>query len=301
MPGFLARLAQIEGVNFWLTNRIPRRSLTRFMGWFSKIEHPLVRDLSLRVWRMFSDLDLSEARRSDFRSLHDCFTRELKDGARPIHPDPAILTSPCDAIIGACGQVRDGMVIQAKGFPYPIDELLADPLLARRFGEGVYVTMRLTSTMYHRFHAPAECRVRRVTYIPGDVWNVNPVALKRVERLYCRNERAVIRAEVAGGGDVIALVPVAAVLVASIRLHFADVLLHMGYRGPRELVCDATLLKGQEMGWFEHGSTIIVFAPRGYDLCEPVAPGHRIRMGEPLLRLPQSPVPEKATGNSAAS
>lgn len=301
MPGFLARLAQREGVNFWLTNRIPRRSLTRFMGWFSKIEHPLVRDISLRVWRTFSDLDLSEARRSEFRSLHDCFTRELKDGARPIHPDPSILTSPCDAIIGACGRVRDGMVVQAKGFPYPIDELLADPLLARRFQEGVYVTMRLTSTMYHRFHAPADCRVRRVTYIPGDVWNVNPVALKRVERLYCRNERAVIRAEVAGRGDVIALVPVAAVLVASIRLHFADVLLNMGYRGPRELPCDASLLKGQEMGWFEHGSTIIVFAPRGYDLCERVTTGDRIRMGEPLLRLPQAAVPGKATGHSEAS
>src|SRR5499433_4037970 len=86
-----------EDINFLLTNRIPRRLLTRFMGWFSQIEQPLIRELSIATWRLFSDLDLSEARKTRFRSMHDCFTRELKEGARPIDPDPAVLVSPCDA------------------------------------------------------------------------------------------------------------------------------------------------------------------------------------------------------------
>jgi phosphatidylserine decarboxylase len=81
------------------------------------------------------------------------------------------------------------------------------------------------------------------------------------------------------------LVPVAAILVASIRLHFLNVLLHLRYRGPNRMVCDARLTKGQEMGWFEHGSTIIVFAPPGIELCETLREGSRIQMGQALMRI----------------
>ena len=85
---------QQEDINFLLTNRIPRRLLTQFMGWFSKIEQPLVRDASIGLWRLFSDLDLSEAKKTKFASLHDCFIRELKDGARPVDPDPGDRRQP---------------------------------------------------------------------------------------------------------------------------------------------------------------------------------------------------------------
>ena len=105
--GMIAALTQQEDLNFLLTNRIPRAALTRFMGWFSKIENPLVRDASIACWRMFSDLDLSEAKKTEFKSLHDCFTRELKPGLRPPDPDPSIVVSPCDAIIGAFGAIQD--------------------------------------------------------------------------------------------------------------------------------------------------------------------------------------------------
>jgi phosphatidylserine decarboxylase len=115
---------------------------------------------------------------------------------------------------------------------------------------------------------------------------VNPIALKRVEKLFCRNERAVIRTTLAASGHVVTLVPVAAVLVASIRLHFLDIVLNLDHRGPNVMPCSAALRKGEEMGWFEHGSTIIVFAPDGFALCDNVREGARIRMGEPLLWLP---------------
>jgi phosphatidylserine decarboxylase len=281
----IAKVCQQEDVNFLLTNRVPRRLLTQFMGWFSKIENPMVRELSISLWALFSDLDLRESKKLKFKSMHDCFTRELKEGARRVDPDPTILVSPCDAIVGACGTVQGIELLQVKGFPYTLQELLLDPVLVERYRDGQYVTLRLTSSMYHRFHAPHDCRVEQVSYISGDTWNVNPIALKRIEKLFCKNERAVIRTRLAGN-HAVTLVPVAAILVASIRLHFLNVLLDLDHRGPSVWRCDAPFRKGGEMGWFQHGSTIIVFAPRGFALCEKVCEGAEIRMGQPLLRLP---------------
>jgi phosphatidylserine decarboxylase len=280
------RLFEQEDINFLLTNRIPRRLATQFVGWLSQVEQPLVRDASIGLWRLFSDLDLSEATKTHFRSMHDCFTRELKAGARPINPRPEIMVSPCDAIVGACGAIAGTRLYQAKGFPYTLDDLLCDRDLVETYRNGRYVTLRLTAGMYHRFHAPHDCHVDRVTYVSGDTWNVNPIALKRIERLFCKNERAVIRTKLAANGDSVALVLVAAVLVASIRLHVLDVLLNLKHRGPNVFDCDASFHKGDELGWFQHGSTAIVFAPDGYTLCDDVREGARIRMGEPLLRLP---------------
>jgi len=282
----ITRLSQQEDLNFLLTNRIPRRLATHFMGWFSRIEQPLVRDASIGIWRLFSDLDLSEAKKTQFRSMHDCFIRELKDGARPVDADAAALVSPCDAIVGASGAVAGTQLLQIKGFPYTLQDLLDDTELEGLYRDGRYVTLRLTSSMYHRFHAPYDCRVERVTYISGDTWNVNPIALKRVEKLFCKNERALIRTRLAAGGHVVTLVPVAAILVASIRLHFLDVLLNLKHRGPNVIPCDARFRKGEEMGWFEHGSTILVLAPDGFSLCDGLQQGSLVRMGEPLMHLP---------------
>jgi phosphatidylserine decarboxylase len=282
----LARIFQQEDVNFLLTNRIPRTALTRFMGWFSRIEQPLVRDLSIGLWRLIADLNLEEAKKSRFASLHDCFIRELKEGVRPIDADPGVLTSPCDAIVGACGPIEGTRVVQAKGFPYALEDLLGDRQTIDLLRDGCYATLRITSSMYHRFHAPHDCRVERVTYFAGDTWNVNPIALKRVEKLFCKNERAAIVTRLEANGAPLVLVPVAAVLVASIQLDFLGAPLHLGYRGPNVIACDAAFQKGAQMGWFQHGSTIIVFAPRGFALCDGACEGAPIRVGEPLMRLP---------------
>ena len=196
----LLRILQQEDINFLLTNRIPRRLATQLIGWFSRIEQPLVRDASIGVWQLFSDLDLREAKKTHFRSMHDCFTRELKDGARPIDGRPDILVSPCDAIVGACGTIAGTELYQAKGFPYTLEDLLGDRALVEAHRNGRYVTLRLTSSMYHRFHAPHDSRIEQVIYISGDTWNVNPIALKRVERLFCKNERAVVQTKLAAKG-----------------------------------------------------------------------------------------------------
>ena len=287
MKKAIRRLLAQEDLNFLLTNRVPRIALTHFMGRFSKIRHPLVSRCSIAVWKLFTDLDLSDARQRRFSSLHDCFTRELMPGARIVDTDPDVLTSPCDAIVGACGPVAGTTAFQAKGFPYRMEELFGPGTDPAPFRDGRFVTLRLTSAMYHRFHAPHDCDVSHVSYLSGDTWNVNPIALKRVEKLFCRNERAVLRTRLLKGGFSVAIVPVAAILVASMRFRFLDVLLHLRYRGPNEIPVQARFAKGDEMGGFEHGSTIIVFAPKGFRLHEGIVAGARIRAGQGLMWLPE--------------
>ena len=264
-----------------------RIAATRLMGRIARLRSPAFTRVAIALWRLFTELDLAEAKQQRFASLRDCFTRELRDGVRPVDARPDRLSSPCDAIVGACGHVEQGQLFQAKGMPYSIAELFGPSQDASAFEGGCYATLRLTSAMYHRFHAPHDATLEHVSYLSGDAWNVNPVALARVQRLYCRNERAVLRLRLGAGGHQIALVPVAAILVASLRLHFLDTRRTLRQRGANETDCHAALAKGQEMGWFEHGSTIIVFAPPGVSLAPGTVAGRRIRMGEALMQLPR--------------
>jgi phosphatidylserine decarboxylase len=255
------------------------------MHWFSRIESPPVPAVSIAIWRLFDrDLDLSEARERRFKSLNACFTRRLRYGVRPVDARPDVIVSPCDAIVGAFGSLRGTEAIQAKGFSYSLEELLVDRDLAQAHRDGVFVTLRLKGSMYHRFHAPCDGELREVTHVPGDAWNVNPAAVQRVERLYCKNERAVLPLATSIEDLRITLVPVAAVLVASLRLHALDHVLDLRYRGPQRLECASRFAKGEELGWFEQGSTILVFAAGAVELCDGIESGKRIRMGEALLR-----------------
>ena len=284
----IQQLLNQDDLNFLLTNRLPRRWLTQMVGRLSQVEQPLVRDLSIAIWKYFSDLDLSEAKKTHFTSMHDCFTRELKPGMRTVDMNPAVMASPSDAILGAHGPINGTQVFQAKGFPYTLEDLIGDEAAGGEWRDGYFVTLRLTSSMYHRFHAPLDCTVEQVTYFSGDTWNVNPIALRRVEKLFCKNERAFLKTRATGSGPwaghTVALVPVAAILVASIRLHCLDVLLHLKYGGPRKMKVSAPYTRGQEMGWFQHGSTIIVLAPKGFVLADGLVEGSRLRMGQALMR-----------------
>ena len=275
----------VERLNFLITNRLPRRSATLFMGWFSKLESTLLTRASIWIWSLFvDDLRLHEAETQTFRSLRDCFTRKLKAGARPITQDPRTVVSPCDAVLGACGAIDGGQLLQAKGFPYTLAELLADDELARSYEGGLYVTLRLKSSMYHRFHAPCDCRLAEISYISGDTWNVNPVALRRIERLFCRNERAVLNLQLADPQAAITLVPVAAILVASMQFEFLDEPLNLRYAGPNRIPANQVFARGDEIGFFEHGSTIILLASGDFMPAPNLYPGMTLRMGQPLLR-----------------
>jgi phosphatidylserine decarboxylase len=277
-------LSKREQLNFLLTNRIPRRGLTFFMGWYSQIKNPYLTRFSIWLWMLFAeDLKLHDAKKQRFTSLGECFTRELKDGLRPIAKHPDRVISPCDAIIGEHGDIQDTQVFQAKGFPYDICELIPDFHMNNKYRDGKYITLRLKSSMYHRFHAPVDCSVSKVTYISGDCWNVNPIALKRIEKLFCKNERAVVELQNNHPTSCITLVPVAAILVASMKFNFLPQILDLKYQGPNDIACDAQFNKGDEMGYFQHGSTIILFATSNYQFCEGIQKGKYIKMGQPIL------------------
>jgi len=270
-----------ESANFILTNRVPRLFSSWLMGKISKIKTPCFARPALWLWRQCAELNLHEAQRQQFNSIHDCFTRALKPGMRPI-AEHARGTSPCDGILGAHGLVENGSLLQVKGFSYAIEELLVDPDIAMKFHGHRYVTIRITASMYHRMHSPLEGVVDQVDYIHGDTWNVNPVALKRVEKLFCKNERAVLSGKTAQG-EPFAIVPVAAILVAGIRLHCTGRVFNQSDRGPQRVRTHTPIHKGEELGWFEHGSTIVLLVPPGWNLAHGLAEGSRLFMGQALF------------------
>lgn len=284
MRGPIMRFFLNEDINFLVTNRLPRRFATQLVGRIARIEHPLVAKPSLALWKFFAGVDLSDARTRRFKSLRDGFVRPLRDGARAFDTDPDTLASPCDALVGAHGRIEDDRLYQIKGFPYRLGDLVPNPELVELFRHGSFVTLRLTAGMYHRFHAPTDMAVEGVTYLSGDCWNVNPIALKRVERLFCRNERAVIEARTLVSGRPLLIVPVAAILVASIRLHCLDTERSLREHGPGRRPCAARIGKGEEMGWFEHGSTIILFLPPDMRLADTLVEGQAIRAGAVIGR-----------------
>jgi phosphatidylserine decarboxylase len=280
----LSNLGKQENLNFLVTNRIPRAAATMFMARFAKVRTPWVRDLSIAAMQMFTEVSLGDATKTEFDSLHDCFIRELKPGARIVNADPEFVVSPCDALVGCCGPVRGDELLQVKGAPYSLTDLMGSSAAVDSVRDGTYVTLRLTAGMYHRFHAPTDGRLEHVTYISGDTWNTNPAALKRVKKLFCKNERVVLHGRFAEGGAPFFLVAVASILVASVRIHALDLLLHLKHTGPNEIDCDATFKRGEELGWFELGSTIILLLPPGYTLAAGVGEGTQLRMGQALLR-----------------
>lgn len=277
----MSRLQMQESANFILTNRVPRLFSSWLMGKISKIKTPWFAQPALWLWRQCAELNLHEAQRQQFNSIHDCFTRALKPGMRPI-AEHARGTSPCDGILGAHGLVENGSLLQLKGFSYAIEELLVDPDMAMKFHGHRYVTIRITASMYHRMHSPLEGVVDQVDYIHGDTWNVNPVALKRVEKLFCKNERAVLSGKTAQG-EPFAIVPVAAILVAGIRLHCTGRVFNQNDRGPQRVRTHTPIHKGEELGWFEHGSTIVLLVPPGWNLVQGLKEESRLFMGQALF------------------
>lgn len=275
----------IEALNFFFTNRFPRRLLTQLFGKISHVENPLFVRLSLYLWQVFSSgLDLSEAKERNFKSIHQCFIRELKPGSRKIDLNPKYLTSPCDAIVGAHGRLDGIEALQIKGAPYSLAALLNDETLASRYRNGLFITLRLRSTMYHRFHAPADGRIENLTYQSGDTWNVNAPALKRVPELFCKNERLIIPFELAASRETVLIVPVAAVLVASIQIHGLDKAFDLEYGDPTPITLNGSYKKGNEMGYFHHGSTILLFTPDTFCFDSTLKQGALIKYGQPLIR-----------------
>ncbi|MDR6225245.1 archaetidylserine decarboxylase [Desmospora profundinema] len=267
---------------------LPKRTLSRLMGSFAR--SPLSRRLIPFYIRRF-DVDLSQVEKpaSQYESLMEFFVRGLKEGARPVDPDPRMVVSPVDGTVSQAGTVEEDTLIQAKGVQYSLEALLGGAGTdVDSFRGGSYLTVYLSPRDYHRIHTPVAGRVTHLTWIPGTLFPVNEMGVRRIPGLFTRNERLITYMETKAGR--MALVKVGATNVGSIRVSYdPDILTNRrGKKSPvrREYREIAVWEKGEEMGRFEFGSTVILlFQARSVQWLEPIRPGGRVQMGQPIGQL----------------
>jgi phosphatidylserine decarboxylase len=214
-------------------------------------------------------LDLAEAQRplTEYRSVRDLFTRKLRDGIRPVAAGEDVPVSPADGTIYACGEGEAGKLIQAKGVSYSLQALLADEELARDLQGGSYVTIYLSPHDYHRVHSPLSGTVQSLSYVPGDLFPVNPVSAALVSGLFTRNERLIVALETSVGPC--AVVMVGATVVGRLRATFEGCAGHgeLSFR-PRKALRrlyrpGVPIAKGAELGVFDMGSTVVACFAKG--------------------------------------
>lgn len=245
----------------------PHHALSRLAGRIARIRQPAVRTFLIRSFLAFYDVDLSEAERpsiAEYASFNDFFTRALQAHARPLANDPSALVSPADGAISQVGTLDGDRLLQAKGRDYSLAALLAlDRPAAARFAGGSFLTIYLAPHNYHRVHAPFGGRVTAIRYVPGQLFSVNQRTVRSVDRLFARNERVVVEFETAHGG--IAVILVGAMLVASMELTLCDLPAATRALANGSAPCPVPasgdfgkLERGEEMGRFNMGSTVIV-------------------------------------------
>ncbi|MGH9416329.1 MAG: archaetidylserine decarboxylase [Terriglobales bacterium] len=223
-----------------------------------------------------------------FSCLQEFFCRPLAPGLRPVAAGADVLTSPADGVLGGCGPVdAAGQLFQAKGHRYTLSALLGDPAAAAAYVGGCYCTIYLAPSDYHRVHAPEAGLVREARYIPGSYFPVNPSAVARVPALFAANERLVSYLDTSAGR--VAVVMVGACLVGGIRVNYDpgwNAASRRRHASHRQYNPPEAFARGQELGRFEFGSTVILLAPRARLL---VSAGARVQVGQAIAETGNSP------------
>lgn len=281
---------------------LPGHLLSRLVHWLARTEGGAgLRHAVMRWFIPHFGVDLSEAEEPDYRrypSFNAFFTRRLRAGARPVDAAPQALVSPVDGTVSQCGAIVGGRVFQAKGRDYSVLELLGgDAARAARYQDGWFATIYLSPRDYHRIHAPLDARLAEMTLVPGRLFSVNPPTTRSVPYLFARNERVATRWDTAHGS--LDLVMVGALFVASIETVWHGevtpreddsgwvVESNTWMREPRTWrygtggAPGVALAKGEELGRFNMGSTVILLMER--DRLQPeasLAPGAKLRLGQ---------------------
>ena len=265
---------------------LPKAALTRVAGRVARAERGASTARLIRWFVGRYGVDMSEAADSDiaaYKSFNDFFTRALKPGARPLAQ--ADLVCPVDGAISQFGRIRGNQIYQAKGHDYSTRALVGgDAELASRFDDGHFATLYLSPKDYHRIHMPCGGRLTRMLHVPGALFSVNPVTARGVPGLFARNERVVCEFDTARGP--LALVLVGATIVGSMATAWHGVVNPPRPGQIRRWRYDdqaIELERGQEMGRFLLGSTVVLLWPRGTLRFAPDwAPGGAVRMGQAL-------------------
>lgn len=265
----------------------PKQLYSSAIGWGARRRIPrLLRRPVLRAFSRAVGIDLGEVELplDHYPSLSSFFARRLRPGSRDISAAEAEVVSPCDGRVGAAGAITEGTLLQAKGRHYHLADLLADAGLAASLGGGRQLTLYLSPADYHRVHSPVAGRLVRYSYIPGTLFPVGPFFSERLDQLFARNERMVLELETAAGP--VALVLVGATGVGNLRLA-APALETRRFRRQRvartvRLEEPIEVARGQELGAFNLGSTVVmVFAEGAWTPDHPEI-GQPVRCGQPL-------------------
>jgi phosphatidylserine decarboxylase len=233
------------------------------------------------------DLDEVELPLAEYPDLSSFFARRLRPGARPISENRREVVAPCDGRVSSTSDVRAGSLVQAKGRRYRLDALLADSRFADRLDGGSQITLYLSPADYHRVHSPVSGRLTRYTYLPGSLLPVGPLHTERVEDLFARNERMILEIETSFGP--VALVLVGAAGVGNLRLAAPEVETRRFRRQrlTRTVTLEQPLMfeRGDELGAFQLGSTVVLVFPRGAVKLRELGYGARVRCGDTIASI----------------
>ena len=271
---------------------MPQLYLTQLAGWFAQQKWGAVTHFVIKVFAKKYNVDMSEAKKenfSDYESFNQFFIRELKDNARKINENPTALCLPADGRVSQIGHIDDERLLQAKGHFFSLSDLLAgDEELVNTFKNGEFATIYLSPRDYHRVHMPCDATLRKMIYVPGDLFSVNPFLAEHVPNLFARNERVICVFDTEFGPMVQILV--GATITASMSTVWAGVINPprtgevkvWTYQGDNAI----KLTKGQEMGAFQLGSTVInLFQANSVTLAEHLEVDVPVRMGEILATM----------------
>jgi phosphatidylserine decarboxylase len=264
-----------QNLAFLFLKILPRNVLSRLIGRLVSLQLPFpLNRWSVKGFARYYGINTAEAERDidQYPNIQSFFTRRLKAGLRPVK---ASLVHPADSCITTMGPISSDELIQAKGINYSLNALLGES--ADRFVGGHFITYYLCPTDYHRVHSPCDFNIERVRFIPGDLWPVNAVSVKKVPQLFAINERAVAF----GNNGSIALVMVGATNVGKISLSFTDFYSNVGgqirtldFNPPKKLKV------GEEFGVFHMGSTAVLILDSSYRVGH--LKGGNVKLGEPI-------------------
>lgn len=262
---------------------VPQHSLSRLVGWFASTEINWIKNTFIEKFAAKFDVNMDEALEEDLRaykSFNDFFTRALKDGARPISDDKIV--SPADGAISQLGEIELGRCFQAKGRDFGVNELLGgDAERAEPFMKGDFATIYLSPKDYHRVHMPCDGVLKETVYVPGDLFSVNPATAEGVDGLFARNERLVCMFETEHGP--MAMVLVGAMIVAGIETVWSGQVCPLPKKAQVQKYDggEIRLKKGEEMGRFKLGSTVILcFPPDTIDFNDEIKAESPLKMGQ---------------------
>ncbi len=262
---------------------VPQHWGSAVNGWLARLPLGRAAHRVLIRWycrRYRIDMDAFAGQIEDYDTLADFFVRPLAEGQRPIDPDPRVLVSPVDGRAAASGSLDGHELPAGAGMKLNVREMLGDD----RYLDGEYAVIYLSPRDYHRVHAPREGAVMGWRYLPGRLWPVFPYATEAVDNLFAVNERLVIRLETPGLGE-LALVMVGAYGVGRMSLSFSDLLTNTGGRARDEhLPAPIPVARGEELGRFNLGSTVVLVAPKG-SLDWTLPTGEPVQLGQPIARI----------------